>query len=241
MLVQGNLWCLLTRRVRQMLYITTFCLICAPSWAQQEQLYLRKGPGSAFPVIFEVSSTEQLQPLRLQGEWLLLSNGRRQGWLPVAQVPESSGLSRAQRWYLKDALRPGNWQVQGGWNSETALQLGVSYPLDEYRLAARFTRANAGEQAWQSAELGLEQVFSRYAAWSLQGFAGLGLGINEQGSRHWDENGRETSTALFTVSGDVVWPLEKRLDFRLRLQASQALGADQSAHTAVALIWNLSL
>jgi len=43
------------------------------------------------------------------------------------------------------------------------------------------------------------------------------------------------------LSGDVIWPLETRLDLRLRLQASQALGADQSAHTAIALIWNLSL
>lgn len=241
MLVLGNIWYPLSQKMSRLLCITALCLICAPLWAQQEQLYLRKGPGSAFPVIFEVSSTEQLQPLRLQGEWLLLSNGRRQGWLLVAQVPESSGLSRAQRWYLKDVLRPGHWQIQAGWNSETALQLGASYPLDKYRLAVRFTRANAGEQAWQSTELGLEQVFSRYAAWSLHGFAGLGMGINEQGSRHWDEQGQETSTALFTVSADAVWSLEKRLDFRLRLQTSQALGADQSAHTAIALIWNLSL
>ena len=241
MLVLGNLWRPLTFKLSRLLYITTFCMICAPSWAQQEQLYLRKGPGSSFPVIFEVSSTEQLQPLYLQGEWLLLSNGRRQGWLPVREVPESSGLSRAQLWYLNDALRPGDWHVQGGWNSETALQLGISYPLDRYRLAARYTRSDAGEQAWQSAELGFERLFSRYSGWSLQGFAGLGPGLNEEGSRRWDEQGRETSTAIFTLSGDVIWPLETRLDLRLRLQASQALGADQSAHTAIALIWNLSL
>ncbi|MCD8521586.1 MAG: hypothetical protein LRY66_11895 [Saccharospirillaceae bacterium] len=241
MLVPGNFLHPLTRTMGWLLCITAFCLISAPSWAQQDQLYLRKGPGHAYPVIFEVSSTEQLQPLRQQGEWLLLTNGRRQGWLPVSDVPESSGLSRAQIWSLNDALRPGDWHLQGGWNSETALQLGISHPLSQYRLAARYTRSDAGEQAWSSAELGLEHLLSRYSVWSLLGFAGLGVGLNEEGSRRWDKLGQETSTALFTLSADVIWPLETRLDVRLRFQASQALAADQSLHTAVALIWNMSL
>lgn len=218
-------------------------LCCAQfSLAQNDRILLRNGPGSAFSVVFEVPADHDLKPIRLQGEWLLLGDARKQGWAHRSDIPESSYLSQSQRWFIQQDPQISQWSLQVGGSSQHAVSVAVVYPWEQQTVALRTQRRAFGETAWQSISLVLETDVKRINSdHAVRAGASLGVGVNEKGSRHWSDEQKMVTTGLVGLNLDWQAQLNQQLSVIVRLSTEQSFSGNRANHKQASLIWNLKI
>lgn len=208
--------------------------------AEIEYVRLHKGPGVAYPIVFEVSSDHDMTPIAVRGDWLLLSDGRKQGWLPLSELHLVKSVSPAQMWQLRNDARPSDWRLELNLNSESAIGFGAIMPLYEQDLYARYTVSDHGAFGWSIAELGLTRQIGSILNFQVLGSAAVGVGSEYGGSNHWNSNSDE-SVPLALLSAEVVWAAERYLDVALRVGTNISLDSDMVNHSSVSLAWKLRL
>ncbi len=230
------------KALRMLAIVITISLLSVPVRSQEGLLYLRKGPGSAFPVISEISSSENITVIASQTGWVLVRSARFEGWIPAAQLEAGAGRSEAQVWSLSNSERPGPLQIEAGATTASMLVLGISAPVNtDTRIALRYERQNNGEEQVQLWTLGAEKQLSFGEHFRWFGFAGIGTGKANSDSDYWDDDNTEVSSGLTSFSTDLAWRADRLLDIRLRLQYQQAFDAKNGGHPSAALIWNFNL
>lgn len=222
--------------------VSVIALMCATTAVAQNQLIpLRKGPGSAFPVVSEIPANHSLTPVLRQGHWLKLSDGQRTGWVHERHLVESTSVSESQLWLVRESGPLSKWQLQLGVNTEEAYQLGVLFPRQDYDLALRAERGFDAAANWYSLQLALEAPLRRYQQSSLVAGAAVGSGSAEAGSDRWNDDGETQTTALAAVNLDWQAELNRQLTFIIRLKNEQAFAGNRANDTSLALMWNLKL
>lgn len=235
MLVLGDM-----RKYRSLmrLWLSFILLVCWYSpLAAESLILLRKGPGSAFPVVFEIPADHRLTPVRIQGDWVLLSDELRQGWAHQDSLAITQQLTPARLWLIRESRQLSDWQLQLGLDSQQALLTGIRFPWQQHSLALRFSHS-AAESSWQSLELAGETDLGR-SDWRA-GIA-LGLGHNDRGQDRWHNDAREQTTALISANLDWQRQINKQLAVLVRLKSEQAVSGNSANHNSLALVWNLKL
>lgn len=222
-----------------LLLILLFCSVYAQ--ADYGRIMLRKGPGSAFPVVFEVSAKHHLRALRTQGEWVLLADERKQGWAKSESLSPSSRVTESQLWHIKEQHQPSVWSLQGGVSSLQSYSLAISRPWRNYSLSTRFQRAASGDSSWQNLEFAAETDLKRFSSSVIRGSVGIGAGFNEAGNSHWSETQEELTTAVGSLSFDWQTAINTDLKFFVRIRSDQAFSGNKKNHNSVALMWDLRL
>ena len=227
----------------KLLIITLLQLFCVQvSLAQNDRILLRNGPGSAFSVVFEVPANHDLKPIRLQGEWLLLGNERKQGWAHRSDIPQSSHVSESQLWLIQQDPVVSQWSLQLGGSSQNAVNVAITHPWKQRTLALRAQRRASGEAAWQSLSLALETDLKHFNQdHSVRAGASLGVGINEEGSSHWSDDQKMLTTGLIGLNLDWHSQLNKQLSMIIRLSTEQSFSGNSANHNEASLIWNLKI
>ncbi|WP_276667364.1 hypothetical protein [Thalassolituus oleivorans] len=208
--------------------------------AEIEYVRLHKGPGAAYPIVFEVSSDHVMDPIAVRGDWLLLSDGRKQGWLPLSELHLVKSVSVAQMWQLRNDARPSDWRLELNWNSESALGFGAVIPLHDQDLFGRYTVSDHGAFGWSVGEVGLTRQIGSILNFQVLGSASVGVGSEYGGSNHWNSDTDEI-VPLALVSAEVVWAAERYLDVALRVGTNISLDSDMVNHSSVSLAWKLRL
>ena len=247
MLVLGNTWRRSWRAeavqfLQQLTVAVIISCLSVSICAETDLLYLRKGPGAAFPVVFEISSGSELHIVATHSDWVLVRTGSCHGWLPVARLSAGPGRSAAQVWSAAQASHKGKLQLEAGTVSNGALQVGASYPLAaDMRAAVRFERKHNGDDSFHHLTLGAEKQLNAADRIRWFGFAGVGVGSADAKSSYWQDEDEKIEAAFATLTTDIAWRANHALDIRLRLQYQQAFDADNAGHPSAALIWNYNL
>lgn len=226
---------------QRVLWVLIIMFATASALAQNSAILLRKGPGSAFPVVSELSPDHSLKAVLRQGEWIKLSDGQRQGWVHQSDLNSAPEIDDAQLWLIRESTPLSQWQLQLGANTEKAYQLGFLYPLHSYDVAFRAERGFDHSENWYSLQLALEKDLWRVGrSWLAAGFA-LGSGSSEAGAERWNDDGETQTTALAALNFDWKMPLSRPLTLLFRIKNEQALAGNRANDTSLALIWNLKL
>lgn len=230
-----------SRLLLQAALITTL-FFGTSAYAADAVYHLRKGPGAAFPVVYDISSSSDLSLQSVQGSWVRVSDGTREGWLPASVLQPGKGRSAAQVWFINEASEPGLWSLSLGLSTDDSYEFNLAYAMaNEVALDGRMRRASSGLAEWQTYEIGASFPLQRFSRLHWLGYAGVGVGSANEYSDRWQEAGESTSVTTLSVSTDFVWQLAQRFDLRLRLRAEQAFGGDDKVSTATSLIWNLAI
>lgn len=215
------------------------CLASLSASSEQTYVELRSGPSEAFPVIHVTNQPNQLVPLLRQGDWFLLKHGLKEGWLSIDQLYQMDELAQDQKWKWINSTRPSQIRLGGGFTSDQAFYLGLSYPLRSSRhIYMRFTNGYDSFNTWQQYELGLKEDLYRFnQAWRLMWFAGLGAGVNEAPFSRWSNE----SAALVSAGVESIWVLDRAFEAGVRLSSSLAFDDDTSTNAALSVFWNLRI
>lgn len=233
---------IVSRIKRQAGAFSILITLCAASSAQNLTYTLHNGPGGAFPVVYEIPSDTPLSVIAVQRDWVLLSDGRREGWLPVADLQPGEGRSPAQIWFLNETSRTGQWRLHAGLATDSSVGLGLSHRLrTDLSVSGTVYQVSDGLVSRQSADAGLNWQLTQKGrlSWDLSG--GLGYGYENAEGQYWQRDGGAVSVGLARLGTDFNWAITPDFGFSLRLQALQAFGGDDRLHSSAALIWNLSL
>ncbi|WP_430462587.1 hypothetical protein ACQUQU_07320 [Thalassolituus sp. LLYu03] len=240
MLALGNILSVCARFCRGgCLTILTLC--SALAHAENTAYALHKGPGNAFPVVYEIPADTKLSVIALQSGWVLLSDGRREGWLPASSLQAGEGRTPAQIWYLNDVSRTGRWSTSFAANTLGDVGVGLEWQwTGPYSLIAEASVGGEGNATQQRLLLGASRalVSKEHFIWSAELMAGTGL-QNADSSR-WDDHA-DTSVALLTASTRFRFDLSQTLAVSAAFGAEQAIGGTDAFNPFTALSWTLAL
>jgi len=241
MLVLGNT---LKSRFLSPLWIsfTLLCLLFSLTLhADAGLIALRKGPGSAFPVVIEIPADHSFFASRRQAGWVLLTDGRRSGWVRQQDLSVSRFINRSQLWLIRDSDESSSWRFQVGLDSQQALQLAGIFSWRQHQWALRGYRSSSGDSAWQSLEVAAATGITQFKRSQLLLGLSLGYGRSEAGETRWNDAAAAQTTALGGVTLDWQLPVNQQLEFVLRLKNEQAFAGNEANDSSVALMWNLKL
>lgn len=225
-----------------LLQILFLCLLMsAPAQAEQDYIPLRSGPSEAFPVIAEITPDLEVRAIRRRGDWFLLTDERKQGWLPADQLYRITSLGSDQHSMLMNNSRPGKYRFEAGVGTESGVSAGVSGFFRDYQLYGRFTNASTGATGWTLIEAGYTETFARLGdRFSFNWAVGLGAGQDKDGGNHWHTE-KDSMIPVAVTSADVVWHAEPRFAIGLRGSLQLALTEERRHYPVVSLFWNLRL
>lgn len=206
--------------------------------ATAEPLQLRIGPSFSYPVTTDIPSDTALIPIERQLDWLYVQAGGYRGWIYLYDLENSPHINRPEPLQFRnvDENAP---QVEFGFSSESALELGVNFSLMDQDAAVRLTSANTGGKDWHALEAGIRSPFSEGDNWSWDGFLGVGVGKNGAGSKRWDNTGDAIMVPLVTATTDINWNIDYKVSIGARVQLQQALSGNSANHGALALVWKI--
>lgn len=209
--------------------------------AEQNYIGLRSGPAPAFPIVFEVTEYRELRPISRRGSWLLVTDERNSGWIHVDDIYKIRSFPRDEMWKLINDARPSETRLEFGLTTHKAYTLGIISPILSETFYARYTRGPESTTSWTMLDVGLTREFSQIQNdVRLNWRAGLGYGMEDEGSEHWSTLDDEP-VWLGTGGVEAIWQVERYFEIGIRGDLSVTLDDDMITYTTAALVWRLRL
>lgn len=217
------------------LTIVSFGLV---SIANAEPLQLHLGPSYAYPVTTDVPSDATLIPVEKRLDWLKVRVGEYSGWIHIQDLERMPNIKRpepAQFRYTPDALV----QMELSVSTESALGLAANFEMLNQDASVRYWHSVRSNTEWDSLEIGLNRMLKESEKWSWDGYLGVGVGLNESGSRRWSDTRDSETVPLVSASTEISWNIDYKFSVGARAQTQQALAGNSANHGALALVWKI--
>lgn len=236
------------------------CLLISWFWplaVQAEAVEVFYGPGREYRSKTWIGSDTRFDVQAVRYGWVYIKGWKVEGWVLADDLEQAGLLGNRERIALASDERFSPWRVEGfwwmsgGWGASLYLPwrdsgLGLAgfsdiWPGDSENWTFRYHRSDTGLEAWQMLTLGIDSEMARIGRWRWHAWVGGGLGINEEYSRHWDDQGAAIALPVAALAVDFRRLLRSGFEIGARVEANQALAGNQALYGGVSLFWLMRL
>lgn len=229
--------------------------------AVAEAIEVYYGPSREYQSKTWVHSDYAFHLLEARYGWIYIEGVNLSGWVLADDLVASGRLLLSDRLALAADDKFFPWQLEWFWQPQGAVGVAVQmpwrsltdvkqpgmrmladiWPGEDESVVLRYHRADSGLQAWHALTAGVDSRMANIGRWEWHAWIGAGMGINEEFSTHWDDQGAALTVPLVGAGIDFRRLLMSGLSVGVRMENLQALSGNQAGYGSMSLVWVLML